>query len=336
VQQVGEELGVRYVLEGSTQRSDDRIRITAQLIDAQTGHHLWAERYDRQLTDIFALQDEITMKVITALQVELTEKEQALIYKKGTNSLEAYLKFLKAREELYRFNIEGNALSRRMLQEVIAIDPNYSMAYCFLGSTYMMDVWYGAAKNPKEILARAIEFQNRSLALDDSNTVAHGRLSLLYTMTRQHDKGVDEGELAITLDPNSADAHAFFGMSLRFSCRSDEAIALLEKAIRLNPFPPTWYYQQLGAVYFDAGQYEDAITACQKALRSKPKNIFAHIMLAATYAACGREEEAKAEAAAVLRINPKFSLEPFQKTLPFKDPIYRNNQIDALRKAGLK
>ena len=335
VQQVAEELGVRYVLEGSTQRSNDRIRITSQLIDAQTGHHLWAERYDRQLTDIFALQDEITMKVITAMQVELTEREQALIYRKGTNSLEAYLKFLKAREELYRFNIEGNSLSRKILEEVIAIDPNYSMAYCFLGSTYMMDVWYGVAKNPRETLAKAIEFQEKSLALDDSNTVAHGRLSLLYTMTRQHDKGIEEGDLAIALEPNSADAHAFFGMTLRFSGRSEQAIAMLERAIRLNPFPPTWYYQQLGAVYFDAGRYDDAITACQKALRSKPNNIFAHIMLAATYAACGREEEAAAEAKAILRINPKFSLERFRKTLPFKDPIYRNSQIDALRKAGL-
>jgi adenylate cyclase len=336
VQQVGQELGVRYVLEGSTQRSGDRVRITAQLIDAQTGHHLWAERYDRDLKDIFALQDEITMKVITALQVNLTEREQARIYRKGTNNLDAYLKFLKAREQLYRMNIEGNTLSRQILEEVIAIDPNYSMAHRFLGSTYMMDVWFGATKNPRQSLAGAIEIEKKAIALDDTNASAHGILSLLYTMTRHYEKGIAEGELAIALDPNSADAHGFFAMTLRFAGRPKEAIALLEKAIRLNPFPPTWYYQQLGGVCFLTGQYDDAISAFKKALQSKPNNLFAHIGLAMTYVLSEREEEARAEAAAVLRINPKFSLKRFAKTLPYKTQADTDLQIDALRKAGLE
>ncbi|MCK4820985.1 tetratricopeptide repeat protein, partial [bacterium] len=304
--------------------------------DAQTGHHLWAERYDRVLKDIFALQDEITMKVIIALQVELTEREQARIYRKGTDNLEAYLKLQKGRQQIYRFNIEGNTMARQIMEEVIAIDPNYSMAYRFLGSTHWLDLFYGSTRNPKQSLARAIELEKKAITLDDFNAGAHGLLSVLYTMTSQYEKAIAEGELAIALDPNSADGHAFFAMTLMYSGRNEEAISLFEKAIRLNPFSPTWYYQQLGSAYRVAGQYEDAITVCKKALRSKPNNFFAHLTLATAYALCGREEEARAEAAAMLRINPKFSLERFAKTLPFKNQAEKEVVIDGLRKAGLK
>jgi TolB-like protein/Flp pilus assembly protein TadD len=336
VQKVGRELGVRYVLNGSTQKSGDRVRITAQLIDTQTGHHLWADRYDRNLEDIFALQDEITMKVITALQVKLTEREQTHVYRKGTNNLEAYLNLLKAGEQINRFNIEGNTLARQISEKVIELDPEYAAAYAFLGATYVMDVWYGSSQNPKQSLARAFELVQKAIARDKYLAPAHGILSFIFTTARQHEKAIAAGERAIALDPNSAPAYAYLAFALRFSGRPEEAIALFKKAIRLNPFPPNWYYQQLGATHFMTGQYEDAITVCKKALQYKPDNLFTHIALATTYALCGQEEEARAEAAEVLRINPKFSLERYAKTLPYKNQADVEFQIGALRKAGLK
>lgn len=165
---------------------------------------------------------------------------------------------------------------------------------------------------------------------------AHGILSFIFTTTRQHEKAIAAGEQAIALDPNSAHAYAFLAFTLRFSGRPEEAIATFKKAIRLNPFPPNRYYQQLGAAYWPAGQYEDAIRVCKKALQYKPNNLFTHIALATTYSLCGQEEEARAEAAEVLRINPKFSLAYAAKTWPYKNHADLEFQVDALRKAGLK
>ena len=157
VQQVSEELGVRYVLEGSVRKGGEKIRITAQLIDALGGHHLWAERYDRNLSDIFAVQDEITKNIITALQVTLTEGEQARAAAKGTNNLEAYLKYLQANEHIYQFSIEGNALGKQLAKEAIALDPEYAGAYRVLARAHMLDVWLGTSKFPEESIAKAIE-----------------------------------------------------------------------------------------------------------------------------------------------------------------------------------
>lgn len=176
VQQVGRELGVSYVLEGSVRKAGDRVRITAQLVDAKAGHHLWAERYDRDLKDIFALQDEITMKILTELQVKLTEAEQARLLAKGTDNLGSYLKLLQGREHHYRMNKEDNALARQLFQEAIALDPEYPKPYAFLATTHLMDVWLDSSKPPRECLAKAIELTQKAIALDDSYATAHGLL----------------------------------------------------------------------------------------------------------------------------------------------------------------
>jgi len=334
VQQVAEELGVRYVLEGSVQRSGDRVRITAQLIDALKGHHLWAENYDRNLKDIFTLQDEVTKEIITALQVKLTEGEQARLEAKGTDNLKAYLKFMQAREYILDFNIEGNASARQLAEEAIALDPEYGGAYRLLGVTHFHDTWLGSSKSPKQSLAKAIELVQKAIDFDDG--YAYSVFGFLLSQIRQYDKAVAEAERGVDLNPNLADSHAWLGLTLILSGRYQEAILEFEKAIRLNPIPPSWYLHNLGLAYFRTGRYEEGIRECEKAVRQKPDSLYARLELAAVYSLSGRDEEARAEGTEVLRMNPRFSLEELEKRLTHKNQEDKERYIGALRKAGLK
>jgi adenylate cyclase len=336
VRQVSEELGVRYVVEGSVRKSGDRVRITAQLIDALKGNHLWSETYDRDLKDIFTLQDDITKKILTALQVKLTEGEEARVWARGTDNLEAYLKFLQGREYIRHFNKESNALARQMFKEVIALDPEYAMGYRLLAGTHMMDIWFGTSKSPRESLARPIELTQKALSLDDSLASAHAFLGYLYILKGQHEKGVGEAERAVALDPNSADAHGFLAQNLRYADRPDEAIPIYKKAMRLNPFPPNNWVYGLGFAYLFTSRCEEAIATCERAVHGRPNDLFAHIALTGTYGLCDREEEARATAAEILRIQPKFSVERFAKGLKYKNQADKERLINALRKAGLK
>jgi adenylate cyclase len=335
VKQVSQELGVRCVLEGSVQKSGDRVRITAQLIDTLSGHHLWAERYDRDLKDIFALQDEITMKVITALQVELTAGEMVGMIAKGTKNIDAFIKYLQAYELIDSASKEGNAHARKILEEAIALDPEYSRLYMGLAMTHTYAVWYGTTEFPDQSLARAFEFVQKAISLDNSNAAIYTVLAVVYAMKKQYDKAIAECERAVSLDPNSAENIMRSGMVLNWAGRAEEAIPYLQNAIRLNPLPPAIYFIQLANSYRDLGQYEKAIGASKKALQREPNTQFAYIHMAVSYIRLGQEKEARAAAAEILRINPKFSLERYAKMLPFPQPI-ADLVINDLRKAGLK
>jgi adenylate cyclase len=336
IQRVGRELGVRYVLEGSVRKSRDRVRITAQLIDAITGHHLWAERYERDLKDIFALQDEITLKILMALQVKLTEGEQRVLLGKGTNNLDAYLKILQSSEHAARFTKEDNVLARQLVGEAIALDPGYAMAYLRLSATHLMDLLYGSSKSPKQSLRLAEELVQKALALDANLAEAHAFLGRIYLTKRQHEKAISEGERALAMAPNSAFIHAALAFTLRHAGRPEEAIAMFKKAIRLNPIPPAWYFSGLGFSYFMLGQYEEAIGELRKALHRAPDSQFSYMGLAAAYSKLGRDKDARAAATEVLRINPKFSLEQWAKTHMYKNQSDFDRFVTALRKAGLK
>ena len=336
VQQVSRELGVRYILEGSVRKSGEQIRITAQLIDATTGNHLWAERYDRNLSDIFALQDDITKKIITAMQVKLTEGEQVRAAAKGTNNLEAYLKYLQAHELINRFNIESNALGKQLAEEAITLDPEYASAYFALGKTHLVGAWLGSSKSPKASIAKAMELVQKAIVLDDTYAEAHALLGYLFSMTRQHDKAVALGEKAVTLNPNSAESHMRYGKILTFAGRYEESIPELRTAIRLNPIPPNLYLYSLGISYSLTGQYDEAITWCEKAVSREPNSFFARLFMAMIYSFSGRDEEARAEATEALRINPKFSLKKWEKRVTYKNKEDGERGIRALREAGLK
>jgi len=335
IHQVAEELGVRYVLEGSFRKVEHRVRVTAQLIDALTGHHMWAERYDRDLKDIFALQDEITMKIIEALEVKLTEGEQARMRRKGTDELEAYIKTLHGVAYLRQFNKDGNILARQMGEQAIALDPEYARPYVVLGWTHLLDIFYGSTKSPKNSMERAMELVQKSISLDEFEPCSRDLLSYIYLLEGQHERAIAESERGVSLDPNMADSQMHLAMALSFAGRPEEAIALLKKAIRLNPFAPTNYWHNLGRAYRLAWRYEEAVEAYKKALKLAPDNLLAHVGLAATYSLSGQEDEAQAEAKQVLRVQPKFSVERFAKKLPFKDRSETERLIEALRKAGL-
>jgi adenylate cyclase len=336
IRQVAEELGVRYVLEGSFRKDEDKIRVTAQLIDATTGYHLWAERYDRELKNIFSLQDEITMKIMKSLEIRLTEGEQARLDRKGTKNLEAYVKVLQAIDYFRGFNKDDNLLARRKAEEAIALDRQYARAYSMLGWTYIMDGVYGTSKSPAKSMKRAEELANKALSLDESFTQIRELTSYIYLKKRQHEKAIKEAERGFALDPNAADILAHLAMALNYFGRPEEAIEFFKKAIRLNPFPPTFYFHNLGRTYRHLGRYEEAITEVKKALKRSPRNLFAHVELVAAYSLSGRDDESQRAGEELLKIQPNFSVEGFAKNLPYKNKADTDRLIAALRKAGLK
>ena len=335
-QQVSGELGVRYVLEGSVQKSSNRLRINVQLIDAIPGQHVWAESYDRDLKDIFGLQDEVILKITSAMSVNLTAGEQARAWAEGTKSLEAYLKLMQGREYLLKGNRESIALARRMAEETIALDPKYADAYAFLGATHMNDVWNGWTSRPKDSVAKAIEWTQKALTMNDSLADARSRLGVLYSWSGRYDEGIAEAERGVELDPNSGQANFYLAMTLRYAGKPKEAIPVIQKALRLEPVPPDIYFQNLALVYFQTGDCKEAIAAGEKGLKRQPDHLSSHVIMATVYGSCGREKEARKEAAEILRINPKFTVESFTRNLPYKNPSDRDRTVQGLRKAGLQ
>jgi tetratricopeptide (TPR) repeat protein len=223
-----------------------------------------------------------------------------------------------------------------MYEEATVLDAGYAMAYLRLSATHIMDIHYGSSQSPKQSLERAEKLVNKALTIDGSLGEAHAFLGRIYLAKRQYDKAITEGEHALTLAPNSAFVYAALAFSLHFAGRPEEAIPLFKKAIRLNPIPDSWYLTGLGSCYRAVGRYAEAISAYKKALNVSPDSTFAHIGQAANYSLLGHEEEARAEVAEVLRINPKFSLEYFAKSFPYKDQADWERLVDALHKAGLK
>jgi adenylate cyclase len=335
VQQVAEELGIRYVLEGSFQRSGDSLRITAQLIDAITGHHLWAERYDRDFKDLFAVQDELTVKIMGGIGAKLTMGRRARVAAKGTANLDAHMKLLKGLDYYSQGNEEANRLSRQMFEQAIALDPDYAYAYAMLAWTHMSDVHFGSSRSPRESIKRAAQLGQKALTLDNSLPQATTLVGYILAIKRQYEKAITRCERAVTLAPNASSAHAMLGRVLHYAGSYEESVAYFDKAIRLDPFPPNWYLAGLGAGYQLLEKHEEAVEEFKKVLSRNPDDVITHIRLAATYSLLGQEEEARAEAKEVLRLNPKFSLEDI-KRWPYKNQADTELIISALRKAGLK
>jgi adenylate cyclase len=334
VQQVSEELGVRYVLEGSVRRAGGTVRITTQLIDALTGHHLWAEKYDRNLEDVFAVIDEITKESMTALQVNVTEGEYARIFGKGTKNLEAYENVLRGANHHRAFNKDENLLAMSFFEKAIELDPNYSVAYAFLARTHHRSILLGSSSDRKKSMGQAFALVKKAIELDDTLGWAHSYLGWLLVVTRQYDTGLAEFELGISLAPSSAETVGWHGFALNYIGKRDEAIKTIEKALRLDPFPPPVVFLFLGVAYRDAERYDEAIETCGKIIPMEPDMIFARTCLASAYSLSGQDEKARAEAAEVLRINPKFNLKGVAR-MPYKNPIDLERMLSSLRNAGL-
>jgi len=336
VQQVAEELGVQYVLEGSVQRAETRVRITAQLIDAIKGHHLWAERYDRELKDLFALQNEITMKILMALHVKLVEGEQAMVRARGTNNFEAYEKFLQATEQHYLFTRETGVRARQLCEEAITLDPEYSAAYGLLSVVLLAEVRHRWTRSPSETMRQALEMANKALALDSKTLIAQLAMGQIHMLKREHDEAIAWGERAVAIHPNADNANVFLAWFLMMAGRPEESIPLIKQAIRRNPIPPGWYFVILGNSYRLVGQFDEAISELKKAVAYSPDELMAHVTLASAYAEAGRLEEARAEAAEVMRILPTFTIENQARVSPYKKQEHLDRLVESLRKAGLR
>ena len=336
VQQVAEELGVQYVLEGSVRRAGEQLRITAQLNDALSGHHVWAERYDRNPKDIFLLQDEIAKNIITALQIKLTEGEQARVFSTGTKNLDAYTKVIEARWLSYETTIEGNIRARQLAEEAISLDPKYAPAYNALARATIVDIWLGLTKKPQESLEKCIALNKKAIALDDSLAVGHTGLGYALMMARKYDAALSHVERGLELEPNSADIVYIYANVLLYIGEQEKSLSFFKSAIRLNPKPPNTYLRHFAAALRDTGRYEEATTQLKKAIAREPKDIMSYITLASTHSMAGQDKEARAAAEEVLRINPKFSLDRLEKIHPYKDLATKERYFDSLRKAGLK
>ncbi len=335
-QHVANDLGVRYVLEGSVRKAGVRLRITAQLVDAHSGGHIWAERYDRELTDIFALQDEITEKIVSALEVKLTKSEEQQVANRYTENLEAYDHFLRGRAYQARTTKESNALAQEMFQNAIELDRKFAGAYAQLSYSHFREWLYQWSNDPR-ILDRALESAQKAVDLDAALPLAQMYLGWAHSFKRQHEEAITEAKRAIELDPNFSEGYADLGFILSVAGRPEEGVNLLKKAMHLDPHYPPIYIFFLGFGHYAMGRYEEAIAELKKALTKSPDHFSTHRTLAIIYSELGREEEANAEVAEMLRISPNATLRDQieRMPVPYRDGSTLERYTEWLRKAGL-
>ena len=341
VQKVAEDLGVRYVLEGSIQRTKDRVRILVQLIDAIKGVHLWSEGYDRDLKELFPLQDEIAMRIMTALQVKLTEGEFASAIAGNTSTLNALECFWHAEEQFLRHEKEGNVLSRQWAEKAIGLDPNFAGAWAILGWTYSFDVHFGWGVSPTESMKRALECAQKAISLSDSCATAYALMAQISIDQRKFDEAIRYGEKGVRINPNDPHMIYVLAVMMHFNGRFDESIALIIKASRLCPYYPAMHLDMLSMSYFLTGRYEEALAAGQLLLSRAQKGEFspylAHMRLIEAYIGLKQDDKARAHAEEVLRINPNSALADERKRFEsYRDPSHLESHVNALRKAGLK
>ncbi|PBB82753.1 adenylate/guanylate cyclase domain-containing protein [Mesorhizobium sp. WSM3879] len=335
VQEVGSKLGVRHVLEGSVRKSGNRVRITAQLIDAASGGHLWAERFDRDLTDIFAVQDDVTQQIVGALALNLTEGDRQRLAPEYARNTQAYDYFMRGRELWHRLTKETNVAARDLLQRAIELDPKFASAHAFLALTHGLDYLNRWSASPPESMAQAEEAATRAVTLDDSDPWAHWALAIVKLYTRRHDEAIDEAEHAIALNPNFAEGHVILGEALHYSGRSEEALESYARGKTLNPYFPDVLLHFQALASFQLGRYEEAVDLLLQRLARNAVTDVSRALLAASYGHLGRFAEAREAWQEVLRVNPDYSLDYRRKVLPYKNPADFELIVDGLRKAGI-
>jgi adenylate cyclase len=334
---VGRELGVKYVLEGSARRAADRVRINVQLVDASTGDQIWAQRYDKQWRDVFALQDEIVQSLVVTLNLQLAVLKHGLVFPQHTKNLDAYDYYLRGLEYILPKNLnsqDGFAKTRKMFEKAIELDPSYADAYALLGFSYLLGNLTQWDRDPGG-LDRAAGLADKSIALDDSDAFAYAVHGWIAAAKGQHDQAIADGKRAVSLDPNSAFAcQALSEINLTLSAGNvDDGLAYAQKAMRLDPRHPEVYSLQEGTAYNRMGRYAEAVDALKKSL---PNISWVHVELAYAYSELGREQDARAEAAEVLRVSPGFSLQELERRQHANLHPGAQHFLDVLRKAGLK
>ena len=335
VQEIGRDLGVRFVLEGSIRKAGNRVRITAQLIDAGSGGHLWAERFDRELTDIFATQDEVVEKIVAALAVNLTQGEAQRLRRRGTASVEAYETWLRARELLSRSTREAIAQAKAMYRRAIEIDPNFAAPHAGLSLATISDYVSDWAADPEEALDEAERWARRALELDDQEPVSHMALGNVMLWRRNHDGALAEFGRMIALDPNFAQGHSATGLALMYAGRAAEALESFAIAKRLDPHSPSIVLHFVAQANFSLGRYEAAAEHLHERIARTPATDSSRMLLAACYGHRGRVDEARTAWAGLMKVNPDFSLAQRARVLPYKEPRDFQRIAEGLAKAGL-
>ena len=281
---------------GSVRKSGNRVRITSQLIEATSGGHLWAERFDRDLTDIFAVQDDVTQQIVTALALALSEGDRQRLLTEHTDNLEAYDLFLRGRELWWRQTKEANVKARELLQRASKSDPSFAPAFAFLGAAHVVDYINGWSASPLRSLEDAREAARRTVVLDERYPTAHWALAGVNLWSRQHDEAIREAERAISLNPNYADGHNFLGLILHYSGRSEHSSMHFDRAMALNPyFPDVWLHFQAQAAY-QLGRYEAAVAILKRRILRNPDTDASRVLLAASYGQIGLIDEARSVA----------------------------------------
>lgn len=331
IDKIGRDLGVKYVLEGSVRKVGDRVRITAQLIDSKTEGHVWAERYDRDLHDIFSLQDEVREKIVTALAVQMTSDDKKRIMMKDTDNLDAYNSYLKANELCNSTDPGELAKGREMLEKAIRLDPNFSKAYASMGKSFFTQWVFGPDKD-QGILDQVFEWGKKAIEINPDEPSGYSQLAHYYLWTKQHDAGIIEIKKAIALDPNNPEWLAAYGELLTYSNQPGLGIDLFTKAMRLNPKFPVWYLYGLGHAYLLTLDYDNAIPVLEKAVAQDPGFWPSYLLLAVSYDVKGMKEKSREAVKSALEENKNLPNEKWEQLVPYKDPFATKQMMDAFKK----
>jgi adenylate cyclase len=334
VKEVGRTLGVRHVLEGSVRKAGRRVRITAQLNDAATGGHAWAERFDRDLEDIFAVQDEVTRRIVDALKVKLTPPERTRVARRGKVNAEAYDYMMRARACLVEFRAEAAKEARTLLARALQVDPGFAPAHALLALLHATEYFNGWGDPGEDLLELGLAAGRKAVELDPDEPLSYQAMAALETWLHDHASAERMARKAIELAPSYAGGYVALGQVLDFSGRHEAAIEAFEQALRLDPGFDLLLHL-LGRAQAGAGRYAEAEASFKRRLIRNPNSDMSRAYLASLYGATGRIEEARALWSELLEINPKFSVQRLRSVLPYKDPGWYEKFVHGLRRAGL-
>jgi TolB-like protein/tetratricopeptide (TPR) repeat protein len=333
VKQVARELGVRYVVEGSVRKAGQRVRITAQLIDATSGHHLWAERYDRDLSDIFAVQDEMTHEIVTAVDAELTEGEQIRVWRESAGDLAAYEHFAKGRDFYSRMTAKAMAQAQKEYEIALSLNPQFAAAHAYVGWNHAIAaVWWSDDSDEAFRAARAAA--DTALSLDETLADAHAVIAYVDLHCGDHVNAERVAQKAAEMNPNGADIHNVLAMVQSFSGKPDSALVAARHACRLSPRTP-YILLELGRALCLLKRYDEALDPLTRLISDRPYWLTARALLIVACIGLSRVDKAKQHAAAALKTSPRFTITSWARTLPYKDLGDRAHYLDALRQAGV-
>ncbi len=337
VREVGRDLDVSHVIEGSVRKVGNTVRITIQLINAADGKHVWAERYDRDLRDVFAIQDEVIGKIIMALSLKLTPEEEKRVVKRGTENLAAYDLYMRGRQQESFFNKEAFVEAQQLYEQAVMLDPNYAVVWAHLAQIHTLNGQFGWVDDIVTADQRALELVEKSVALDPDIPFSHFSYSRILARESigQHDRAIVEARKAIGLDPNYADAHAYLGQLFILTGQAEKTIIPITTAMRINPNFPFWYYYTYGFAHFFMGDFETAVENIEKAVERNPTVFFLRTTYAASLAMAGRQDDAEWEIDELHGLGFNKTLEEFMSETPVQDPAYRALYREGLVKAGL-